>query len=83
MSQYWRAGIKDPQTNNVVLIYFSTENEYQYDEITDFLETEFGFYCVNCYLHRMNVVEYIANALTCHISTSRTCFNYKRSVVIG
>jgi len=83
MSQYWRAGIKDLQTNRVVLIYFSTENEYEYDEITDLLENEFGFYCVNCYLHQMNIVEYIANVLTCHISTSRTCFNYKRSVVIG
>lgn len=83
MMKYWRAGIKDTTTNSTVLIYFSTEKDYDAGEITDFLETEFNFSCVNCYLHRMNIIEYICNILTCPISTSRTCFNYKRSALIG
>ena len=83
MARYWRAGIKDTNTNQVVLIYFSTMNNYSAAEITEFLENTFGFNCVNCYLKRLNVVEYIANILTCPVSTSHTCFNYNRSVLIG
>lgn len=83
MAHYWRAGIKDPDTNRVVLIYFSTMNNYDVIGITDFLENTFGFTCINCYLKRLNVVEYIANILTCPISSSYTCFNYSRSTLIG
>ena len=83
MAHYWRAGVKDINTNQMALIYFSTMNNYDASEITDFLENTFGFHCVNCYLKRLTVIEYIANILTCPISSSYTCFNYNRSALIG
>lgn len=83
MMHYWRAGVKEPETNHVVLIYFSTMNDYSASEVTEFLEDTFGFHCVNCYFKSLNVVEYIANILTCPISSSYTCFNYSRSALIG
>ena len=83
MAHYWRAGVKNTITNKVVLVYFSTEKDYDAEEITDFLEEEFNFSCVNCYLRHLSIIEYICNILTCHISTSRTCFNYNRSTLIG
>jgi len=83
MARYWRAGVKDINTNQVVLVYFSTVKDYSASELTEFLEDTFGFHCVNCYLKSLNVVEYIANILTCPISSSYTCFNYSRSALIG
>ena len=83
MAHYWRAGVKEPNTKRVVLIYFSTENDYDAGEITEFLENTFDFNCVNCYLKHLNIVEYISNILTCPISSSYTCFNYNRSALIG
>lgn len=83
MARYWRAGVKDINTNQVVLVYFSTVKDYSASEVTEFLEDTFGFHCVNCYCKHLNVVEYIANILTCPISSSYTCFNYNRSVLIG
>lgn len=81
--KYWRAGIKDTTTNKVAIIYFSTTKNYSAYELTDFLTNEFGFTCVNHFLHRMNVVEYLSNAIIYPISTSRTCFNYNHSILIG
>ena len=83
MARYWRAGVKDINTNQVVLIYFSTVKDYSASEVTAFLENTFGFHCVNCYCKCLTVIEYIANILTCPISTSYTCFNYNRSALIG
>lgn len=83
MARYWRAGVKDIHTNQVVLIYFSTVKDYSASEVTEFLENTFGFHCVNCYFKCLTVIEYIANVLTCPISSSYTCFNYNRSVLIG
>jgi hypothetical protein len=83
MMYYWRAGVKEPSTNRVVLVYFSTMKDYDAVEITEFLENTFGFSCVNCYLKCLTVIEYIANILTCPISSSYTCFNYNRSALIG
>ena len=83
MARYWRAGIRKPDTNQVVLVYFSTMNNYDVVEVTEFLENTFGFNCVNCYLKHLSIVEYIANILTCPVSSSYTCFNYNRSTLIG
>lgn len=83
MMHYWRAGIRKPNAKQVVLVYFSTESDYSASEVTEFLETTFGFHCVNCYFKRLSIVEYIANILTCPISSSYTCFNYNRSALIG
>jgi hypothetical protein len=83
MAKYWRAGVKDMDTNAVSLIYFSTEKDYAVEELTEWLEEELGFNCVNYCLRHLNIIEYISNILTCPISTTRTCFNYRRSVVIG
>jgi hypothetical protein len=83
MAKYWRAGIKDISTNTVSIIYFSTEKDYSLGDLTEWLEEEFGFHCMNCYMRHLSIIEYISNILTCPVSTTRTCFNYHRSVVIA
>lgn len=83
MAKYWRAGVKNIDTNTVSIIYFSTEKDYNVEDLTEWLEEEFDCRCMNYCLRRLSVIEYISNILTCPISTTRTCFNYHRSVVIG
>lgn len=83
MAKYWRAGIKNIDTNTVSIIYFSTEKDYNVEDLTEWLEEEFDCHCMNYCLRRLSVIEYISNILTCPISTTRTCFNYHRSIVIG
>ena len=81
--KYWRAGIKDTAANKVAIIYFSTTKDYEVHELTDFLTNEFGFTCSNCYLRRLNILEYLSNAIIYPVSTSRTCLNYSHSILIG
>lgn len=83
MAKYWRAGVKNIDTNAVSIIYFSTEKDYDVEDLTEWLEEEFDCRCMNYCLRRLSLIEYIPNILTCPISTTRTCFNYHRSVVIG
>lgn len=83
MAKYWRAGVKNIDTNAVSIIYFSTEKDYDVEDLTEWLEEEFDCRCMNYCLRRLSLIEYISNILTCPISTTRTCFNYHRSVVIG
>ena len=83
MAKYWRAGVKDMDTNTVSIIYFSTEKDYRMGELKEWLKEEFDLYCINYCTRRLSIIEYISNILTCPVSTTRTCFNYHRSVVIG
>jgi len=79
---YWRAGIKHTEEANYSLVYFRTENLNRAVDVIDMFEN-YGLQTCNCFFHRLNVCEYIANALFLPVATLNNFQNYSRSVLIG
>lgn len=79
---YWRAGIKHVEETSYSLVYFRTENLDYVEDVVDMLES-YGLQIRNCYFRRLNIFEYITNALFLPIATINSFQNYSRSVLIS
>lgn len=78
MKTYWRAAIKRHDEKFYHIVYFSTEKNFHITELVDWLADQFNIDVCNCYVKHLNVLEYIANALTCPLATMNTFTSYPR-----
>lgn len=79
---YWRAGIKHAEETSYNLVYFRTESLDYVEDVAEMLES-YGLQTCNRYFRKLNVLEYITNALFLPIATINSFQNYSRSVLIG
>lgn len=79
---YWRAAVKHPEEKSYRLVYFCTENLDYVVDVAKMLQS-YGLKTYNCYFRKLNVLEYVTNALSLPVATINSFQNYSRSVLIG